>query len=87
MPTWVRQLSSGEWLDRGRGGPAVIGVLIAYRAGHSAVFVYGFPKREGKNIEPDELRTLREICRRMAAGGPEGNCARSRGWRFEGGDL
>jgi hypothetical protein len=36
-------------------------VLIAYRAGHRAVFLYGFAKRERENIEPDELVTLREM--------------------------
>jgi hypothetical protein len=36
-------------------------MLIAYRAGHRAVFLYGFAKRERENIDPDELLTLREI--------------------------
>jgi hypothetical protein len=36
-------------------------VLIAYRAGHRAIFLYGFAKRERENIKPDELQTLREI--------------------------
>ena len=46
-------------LGQGRSGG--YRVLIAYRAGHRAVFLYGFAKRERENIEPDELRTLREI--------------------------
>jgi hypothetical protein len=36
-------------------------MLIAYRAGDRAVFLYGFAKNERENIGPDELLTLREI--------------------------
>lgn len=36
-------------------------MLIAYRVGERAVFLYGFAKSERENIEPDELLTLREI--------------------------
>jgi hypothetical protein len=36
-------------------------VLIAYRIGYRAVFLYGFAKRARENIQPDELTTLREI--------------------------
>jgi hypothetical protein len=36
-------------------------MLIAYRRGARAVFLYGFAKRERENIDPDELLTLREI--------------------------
>lgn len=36
-------------------------LLIAYRAGERAVFLYGFAKNERDNIDPDELLTLREI--------------------------
>jgi hypothetical protein len=36
-------------------------MLIAYRAGDRAVFLYGFAKNERENIAPDELLTLREI--------------------------
>jgi hypothetical protein len=36
-------------------------MLIAYRMGDRAVFLYGFAKRQRDNIEPDELLTLREI--------------------------
>jgi hypothetical protein len=41
----------------GQGRSGGYRVLIAYRAGHRAVFLYGFAKRERENIEPDELRT------------------------------
>jgi hypothetical protein len=36
-------------------------MLIAYRAGTRAVFLYAFAKSERENIDPDELLTLREI--------------------------
>lgn len=36
-------------------------LLIAYRSGDRAVFLYGFAKKERDNIESDELETLREI--------------------------
>lgn len=36
-------------------------MLVAYRQGDRAVFLYGFAKSEQENIEPDQLLTLREI--------------------------
>jgi hypothetical protein len=36
-------------------------MLVAYRTGERAVFLYGFAKNERENIDPDELLTLREI--------------------------
>ena len=36
-------------------------LLIAYRSGDRAVFLYGFAKSERDNVEDDELATLREI--------------------------
>jgi hypothetical protein len=45
----------------GRGRSGGYRMLIAYRAGDRAVFLYGFAKRERENIDPDELLTLREI--------------------------
>lgn len=36
-------------------------MLLAYREGHRAVFLYGFAKSERENITDDELQTLREI--------------------------
>ena len=47
-----------------RGGQGRSGgyrMLIAYRAGTRAVFLYAFAKNERENIDPDELLTLREI--------------------------
>jgi hypothetical protein len=45
----------------GQGRSSGYRMLIAYRAGHRAVFLYGFAKRERESIDPDELATLREI--------------------------
>jgi hypothetical protein len=36
-------------------------ILIAYRRGTRAVFLYGFAKNERDNIASDELKSLREI--------------------------
>jgi len=36
-------------------------VLIAYRSGERAVFLYGFAKNERDNIEDDELASLKEL--------------------------
>ncbi len=36
-------------------------VLIAYRIGNRAVFLYGFSKRERDNINSKEVLSLREI--------------------------
>lgn len=46
-------------LGQGRSGGHRM--LVAYRAGERAVFLYGFAKSERENIGPDELLTLREI--------------------------
>jgi hypothetical protein len=47
-----------------RGGQSRSGgyrMLIAYRVGTRAMFLYAFAKNERENIDPDELLTLREI--------------------------
>jgi hypothetical protein len=36
-------------------------MVIAYRVGARAVFLYGFAKNERDNISADEMVTLREI--------------------------
>jgi hypothetical protein len=46
---------------QGQGRSGGYRMLVAYRAGARAVFLYGFAKSERENIEPDELATLREI--------------------------
>jgi len=45
----------------GQGRSGGYRMLVAYRAGKRAVFLYGFAKRERENIDADELLTLREI--------------------------
>ncbi len=45
----------------GQGRSGGYRMLVAYRAGDRAVFLYGFAKGERSNIGPDELLTLREI--------------------------
>ena len=39
-------------------------MIVAYRAGSRAIFLYGFAKNERENIEPDELEDLRALGRR-----------------------
>jgi hypothetical protein len=46
---------------KGQGRSGGYRLLIAYRSGNRAVFLYGFAKNERDNIEADELQTLREI--------------------------
>jgi hypothetical protein len=45
----------------GQGRSGGYRMLLAYREGHRAVFLYGFAKSERENIGDDELQTLREI--------------------------
>jgi hypothetical protein len=45
----------------GQGRSGGYRLLIAYRSGKRAVFLYGFAKNERDNIEADELDTLQEI--------------------------
>ena len=45
----------------GQGRSGGYRILIAYRSGKRAVFLYGFAKNERDNIEADELETLKEI--------------------------
>jgi len=51
----------------GQGRSGGFRVLIAYRAGTRAVFLYAFAKSERDNIDPNELLTLREIGARWLA--------------------
>jgi len=55
----------------GQGRSGGYRMLIAYRAGDRAVFLYGFAKRERENVDADELLTLREIGAAWPAAGPE----------------
>ena len=45
----------------GQGRSGGYRMLLAYRSGVRAVFLYGFAKNERENIEDAELLTLREI--------------------------
>jgi hypothetical protein len=45
----------------GQGRSGGYRMLIAYRAGTRAVFLYAFAKSERENIDADQLLTLREI--------------------------
>ena len=45
----------------GQGRSGGYRMIVAYRTGVRAVFLYGFAKRERENIDPDDLLTLREI--------------------------
>lgn len=45
----------------GQGRSGGYRMLVAYRAGDRAVFLYGFAKSERENIDPDDLLTLREV--------------------------
>lgn len=45
----------------GQGRSGGYRMIVAYREGDRAVFLYGFAKSEQENIDPDELLTLREI--------------------------
>ena len=45
----------------GQGRSGGYRMVIAYRSGDRAVFLYGFAKNERDNITNDELETLREI--------------------------
>jgi len=51
----------------GQGRSGGYRILIAYRAKHRAVFLYGFAKSERDNIDPDELVTLQEIAEKWLA--------------------
>ncbi len=45
----------------GQGRSGGYRLLVAWRGGERAVFLYGFAKCERENIDEDELLTLREI--------------------------
>ena len=47
----------------GQGRSGGFRVLVAFRIGDRAVFLYGFAKNERDNIDPDELEELREVAK------------------------
>jgi hypothetical protein len=46
---------------KGQGKSGGYRMLVCYKAGNRAVFLYGFAKNERDDIDPAELVTLREI--------------------------
>ena len=70
----------------GQGRSGGYRMLIAYKAGTRAVFLYAFAKNERENIDPDELLTLRGDRGRLAGGGRAADRACSRRRNFAGGD-
>jgi hypothetical protein len=46
---------------QGKGRSGGYRMIVAYRRGDRAFFLYGFAKSERANIGPDELKTVREI--------------------------
>jgi hypothetical protein len=57
----IERAGRGTIARSGQGRSGGYRMLIAYRAGTRAVFLYAFAKNERENIDPDELLTLREI--------------------------
>ena len=55
----------------GQGRSGGYRMLIAYRFGNRAVFMYGIAKNDRGNIDEDELATLREIGAGWLAAQPE----------------
>jgi len=45
----------------GKGKSGGFRLLVAYRMGDRAIFVYGFAKSDRDNISPDELETWRTV--------------------------
>ncbi len=58
---WVATSLNRESPEQGQGRSGGYRVLIAYRRGNRAVFLYGFAKSERENIDDDELATLQDI--------------------------
>lgn len=46
---------------KGQGKSGGYRMIVVYRAGDRAVFIYGFAKSERENINNEELETMREI--------------------------
>ena len=56
----------------GQGRSSGFRVIIAYRSGNRAVFLYGFAKSEQANIDEADLQTLRELGAVWLNAGQEG---------------
>lgn len=61
MPIWAGGLIKLRVPRKGQGRSGGYRMLIAYRHGNRAIFLYGFAKNERDNIQEDELKTLKEI--------------------------
>ncbi len=55
----------------GKGKSGGYRVIVAYRSGQRAVFLFGFAKSERENISKDELVFLRELARNWLAASTE----------------
>lgn len=55
----------------GKGKSGGYRVIVAYRSGQRAVFLFGFAKSERENISKDELEFLRELARNWLAASAE----------------
>jgi hypothetical protein len=55
----------------GHGRSGGFRMIVAYRAAHRAVFLYGFAKNDRDNISDDELDTLRTIGANWLAASPD----------------
>jgi hypothetical protein len=56
---------------RGQGRSTGYRVIIAFRPGARAVFLYGFAKNEKENLADDELNALRQIATDLLRAGPD----------------
>jgi len=61
MPIWAGASSKQRVARKGQGRSGGYRMLIAFRAAHRSVFLFGFAKNERDNIDDDELATLKEI--------------------------
>jgi hypothetical protein len=70
----------------GQGRSGGYRMLVAYRAGTRAVFLYAFAKNERDNIADDELLTVSSDWKCLVAGRATSDCASARGWTVARGD-
>jgi hypothetical protein len=52
---------------QGQGRSGGFRVIVAYRIKERAVFLFGFAKNEMENIDADQLRTARDIAKKLLA--------------------
>ena len=61
MPTLAADSIKQRVARAGQGRSGGYRMLVAYRVGHRAVFLYGFAKSEQENIDGGKLLSLRQI--------------------------